>query len=179
MFCILSSGKLRKRKHVWNNTFNLIEEEAIVVYIIISLFAIRSYGQTVENEKYAIGEKSTVFSSILGEEREIFVYKPKGFCGMDEEMENYPVTYVLDGESQFLNTVSAIEYISAAPQGNDLMPRTIVVGIPNTNRVRDLTPKKGLLGQDSTSLEMTGGGTLFLEFITCLLYTSPSPRDRG
>ena len=71
----------------------------------------------------------------------------KVFGGMDDSLDMYPVTYVLDGESQFLNTYSAIDYLSSSALGNDNMPRTIVVGIPNKNRNRDLTPTKGILGQ--------------------------------
>jgi predicted alpha/beta superfamily hydrolase len=45
------------------------------------------------------------------------------------------------------------------------MPRTIVVGIPNTNRNRDLTPTKGILGRDSSMYSTSGGGPKFLDFI--------------
>jgi len=114
---------------------------------------------------YSIGEVHSLYSDILEENREIIVHLPSGFWGMDENLNSYPVTFVLDGESQFLNTVSAIDYLSSAPLGNDAMPRTIVVGIPNTNRNRDLTPTKGVMGRDSTMLDITGGGPKFLEFI--------------
>lgn len=113
-----------------------------------------------------VGERISIYSSILGEDREIYIHEPAGFWGMDEEMENLPVVYVLDGESQFLNTVSTIDYLSAGPNGNDIIPRSLIIGIPNTNRNRDLTPIKGIIGNDPTTLETTGGGPDFLEFIT-------------
>ena len=117
------------------------------------------------NDQFAIGQKHTIYSDILGENRDIFVYYPPGFWGMDEQIENLPVVYVLDGESQFLNTVATIDLLSAAPNGNDRMPRSIVVGIPNTNRSRDLTPVKIIL-EDGDFPDETGGGNAFLDFIT-------------
>lgn len=133
---------------------------------LLGLFSLAIAGQTVESYAHTIGEKHVIYSKILGEEREVYVYQPQGFWGMDNNQMVYPVTYVLDGESQFLSTVSTIDYLSAAALGNDWMPRTIVVGIPNTNRNRDLTPSPGVLGSDSTTVQLTGGGPQFLAFIT-------------
>jgi predicted alpha/beta superfamily hydrolase len=113
----------------------------------------------------SIGEKIELRSTILDETREIYVYQPEGFWGMDDSLTNLPVIIVLDGESQFRSTVAIVDYLSAAPFGTDIMPRSVVVGIPNTNRTRDLTPVKGIIGTDSTSLDVTGGGKQFLRFI--------------
>ena len=137
------------------------------VYLIIATFVHTNLiGQIVESGKINIGKKIKIYSNVLSEEREIYIYEPKGFWGLDEEMDNLPVIYVMDGESQFQSTVSTIDYLSSAPNGNDMMPRSIVVGIPNTNRNRDLTPVKGMLGKDTSTIETTGGGRLFLDFIT-------------
>ena len=122
--------------------------------------------QLIDSEGYSIAEKHKIHSEILEEDREIFIYKPKGFKAADEKVETYPLIIVLDGESQFLNTVSAVDFLSSAPLGNDVIPRSIVVGIPNTNRNRDLTPTRGIIGKDSTSINITGGGKAFLGFIT-------------
>ena len=119
-----------------------------------------------EVSSISIGDKILFYSDILEESREIFIHQPKGFWGMDNEMTNLPIVIVLDGESQFLNTVATIDFLSSAPYGNDFIPRSIVIGIPNTNRVRDLTPIKGIIANDSSTLEITGGGKLFLDFIT-------------
>ena len=135
----------------------------IFALLFFFLFTSSLYSQSQVLTAYNIGEKHTIYSKILNEDREIFVHVPNGFWGLDEKLERYPIVFVLDGESQFLNTVSALDFISSAPMGNDLMPRSIVIGIPNTNRDRDFTPTKGRLGRDS--LEQSGGGKKFLEFI--------------
>ncbi|MBX2872093.1 MAG: tetratricopeptide repeat protein [Saprospiraceae bacterium] len=114
----------------------------------------------------SVGEIIELESEILGETRQIFVHQPAGFWGMDEAMKNLPVVFVLDAETQFLHTVSTIDFLSAAPLGNDIIPRSLIVGIPNTNRNRDLSPIKGIIANDSTTLAVTGGGRDFLNFIT-------------
>ena len=129
-------------------------------------------GAVADNEPEAgrstisIGDRFTIHSKVLQEDREIYLYFPPGLWGMDEDMTNLPVVYVLDGESQFQNTVATIDYLSTATNGNDVLPRSIIVGIPNTNRNRDLSPISETLGQDPTGNERTGGGQAFLEFIT-------------
>ena len=134
--------------------------------IVIVLLPICLWGQAIDSQEYTIAEKHSIYSEILDENREIFIHVPKGFWGMDENTGNYPIAIVLDGESQFLHTVAAYDFLSSSPLGNDLVPRTIVVGIPNTNRNRDLTPTKGIIGKDTNSIAVTGGGQNFLKFIT-------------
>ncbi len=138
----------------------------IIIHFILTLFTINLLGQTANESVYTIAEKHIIYSKTLQENREIFIHVPNGFWGMDENIKNYPITFVLDGESQFLNAVSTIDFLSSSPLGNDNMPRSIVVGIPNTSRNRDLTPTKGIMGSDSTTIEITGGGLKFLNFIT-------------
>jgi len=139
----------------------------IPIVILFSLVQLNLLGQNIEEENsFSLWKTIEIESTILGETREIYVHQPAGFWGMDEAMNNLPVIIVLDAETQFLHTVATIDFLSAAPLGNDLIPRSIVVGIPNTNRNRDLTPIKGIIANDSTTLEMTGGGKQFLNFIT-------------
>jgi len=137
-----------------------------IIFLLIITIQGNLFGQANEIGKINIGEKIEIFSEVLHDFRTIYVYQPKGFWGTDEQVNNLPVVYVLDGESQFLNTVSTIDYLSSAPLGIDKLPRCIIVGIPNKNRNRDLTPIKGKLGNDPSTIEETGGGPQFLEFIT-------------
>jgi len=137
----------------------------IIAFLLLTLMQLVAQ-ESEEDRNISIGEIIEIDSKILGETREIYIHQPQGFWGMDEQMTNLPVVFVLDAESQFLNTVSTVDYLSSAPNGNDLIPRSIVIGIPNTNRSRDLTPVKGIIANDSSSLEITGGGKKFLDFIT-------------
>jgi len=137
----------------------------IITQFLLLLFALNLTAQSSNLNSYSIAEKHTLYSKILKESREILIHLPPGFWGLDEALDNYAVAFVLDGESQFMHTTAAIDFLSSAPMGNDNMPRTIVVGIPNTNRNRDFTPTKGIMNGDSTTLDITGGGPKFLDFI--------------
>lgn len=135
--------------------------------LVLLLLPLSLLGQSTDKRnEIAVGEIIELESELLGETRQIFVHQPKGFWGMDETMSHLPVVFVLDAETQFLHTVSTVDFLSSAPLGNDIIPRSIVVGIPNTNRNRDLTPVKGIIANDSSTLAITGGGKKFLDFIT-------------
>ena len=129
--------------------------------ILLLLIQFKLSGQELSKaDKISIAETFEIQSSILNETRRIQIYQPQGLWGMDDELANLPVIYVLDGESQFNHTATTVDFLSIATNGNDFIPRSIVVGIPNTNRVRDLTPKEDM------NFEMSGGGPQFLDFIT-------------
>lgn len=89
-----------------------------------------------ETNPIIIGEKLTVPSKILHESRKLMVYAP------EKVSQKIPLILVFDGESLFETTVAAVKfmnYSSEIPQ----MPEAIVVGIPNTNRDRDMpTPQQ-------------------------------------
>ncbi|MEZ5040363.1 MAG: alpha/beta hydrolase-fold protein [Saprospiraceae bacterium] len=144
----------------------------IILYSLISGFLLLSCsGQLDIPEKnqsdhlISIGNKEKIYSKILQEEREVFISVPKGFYGMNEQSPTFPVVYVMDGESQFLTIVGVLDQLSAPASANDVAPQMIVVGIPNTNRNRDLTPTQGIIGRDSASIKITGGAGLMADFI--------------
>ncbi|MBW3672357.1 MAG: diguanylate cyclase [Acidobacteria bacterium] len=99
----------------------------------------------------------TLTSSILQEERPILIHLPTGYDRDSDQ--RYPVIYVLDGSSRDYPTAEAAGVLARAR----VIPHAIVVGIPNTNRNRDLTPSSML--QDSDDPSEHGGGDAFLEFL--------------
>lgn len=99
-----------------------------------------------------IGERQTFRSTILGEDRTIFVYTPRSYNTSDAA---YPVLYLLDGETNFHHTTGLVDFLSSRQRA----PEMIVVGVTNTVRDRDLTP---------TALKdrpQSGGGAKFLSFL--------------
>jgi len=140
-------------------------------YPLLSLLLLINVSCTQYKEQEALGKiikGGTIlklYSEILEEEREIYVYAPNGFYGMSEQGIKYPVTYVMDGESQFLSAVGVLEQLSSAASANDLIPPMIIVGVVNTDRNRDLTPTPGILGRDSSSIQHTGGAGLMARFL--------------
>ena len=85
----------------------------------------------VKNAAITLGEKQTIYSSVLGESRALLVYTP---AKMNAKL---PLILVFDGSGLFSTTVAAIRYMnyySEIPQ----MPEAIVIGIENTDRNRDM-----------------------------------------
>src|SRR5689334_2705377 len=109
---------------------------SIVSILLIVLFY-RSIGQ-IDN-KIVIGKIDSIQSRILNEERKIWIYIPDGASVEDLEKQRYPVVYLLDGEAHFASVVGMIQQLSEV-NNNMVCPKMIIVGIPNIDRTKDLTP---------------------------------------
>lgn len=94
-------------------------------------------------------------SDILGEQRTLLIHLPSEY----DPSQKYPVMYVLDGTSQDFRMASIVETLNRA----EVVQAMIIVGIPNTDRNRDLTPHYILQDTDG---EIFGEGDQFLSFIT-------------
>jgi len=116
-------------------------------------------------QSFSIGEKFSIHSDILDEDREVWIYVPEGFYDMNETDLQYPVVYVVDGENLFLPTVGVVQQLSSPFCATDLSPQMIVVGIPNIDRNRDFAPTNAMIFNDPSTLEVTGGADAFTEFI--------------
>ncbi len=125
------------------------------------LFFVLCSGKAQTNNKVEIGTIDSIQSKILGEQRKVWVFVPDG------ANQKYPVVYLLDGDAHFYSVVGMIQQLSSV-NGNMLCPKMIVVGIPNTDRTRDLTPTHmdiAPMMKDSAFLRTSGGGENFISFI--------------
>ena len=123
---------------------------------LFSGFCTMAQTQTSFNLGFADGIKSAV----LNEQRPLLIYTPYSDKKIRANTtQNYPVIYVLDGESNFRSVAITVERL--AEMG--LCPASIVVGIPNTNRNRDLTPTS--VSNNTDGVTASGGGEKFLSFI--------------
>ena len=121
--------------------------------------------QAQNDNKIVIGKIDSVYSRILNEQRKIWVYTPDMTSGIPNQ--RYPVVYLLDGDAHFASVVGMIQQLSQA-NGNSVYPEMVVVGIPNTDRTRDLTPTHVTSDppmMDSISSKTSGGGENFVAFI--------------
>lgn len=133
-----------------------------ILYLLISL---NSDAQTDNN--FIIGKADSVYSSILKEKRKVWVYTPNLKTGVQNPSQRYPVIYLLDGEGHFESVVGMIQQLSQV-NGNTIVPEMIIVGIPNTDRTRDLTPTHIVNDppmMDSGFSKSTGGGENFAAFL--------------
>lgn len=102
-----------------------------------------------------IGTVDSLQSKILNETRQIWIYVPDN----GNPKQRYPVVYLLDGDWYFHSFTGVVNHLGDI-SGNSVIPDMIVVGIVNTDRIRDLTPTV-----DSLTNETNGGGEAFTSFI--------------
>jgi len=121
--------------------------------IFVFCFSLVVSGQNPPVVASVVHAQHKINSSILGEERTILVRVPASYAGRDER---FPTLYMLDAHPPQNAMMAGI--IDQQVWG-DQMPDMIIVGIQNTNRVRDMTPTA------VTDRAGSGGGEKFLEFI--------------
>ncbi len=95
-------------------------------------------------------------SALLKETRRVRVSLPASFT-RSPPTRRYPVTIVLDGGSLLM----PVETVSRELARNGQIPEMILVGVENTNRLRDLTPPGLSVGGSS----LAEGGDRFLDFL--------------
>ena len=122
---------------------------------------------------YSGVEKLTIKSEVLGEERTILVRTPPGY---ETNKVRYPVLYMTDGDAHIGHTGSTVEFLAR----NGRMSELIVVGITNTNRLRDLSPTHVKTVNPDGALQFpdSGGGDKFLKFIETELIPDIEKRYR-
>ena len=105
-------------------------------------------------------DQFTITSAALGETRLINVHTPPGYDAAPEA--HFPVLYMPDGglDEDFPHVVATVDSLIAA---RAIRP-VIVVGIPNTQRRRDLTGPTHV-ASDSAIAPRVGGSAAFRSFL--------------
>lgn len=115
-------------------------------------------------EAISMGTSHTLFSHILEEEREYWVYVPEN----QSAEQKYPVLYLLDGDS-FFHSVVGFTRLFSTSKVSSLSP-CIIVAILNTDRTRDFTPSCSAARRDGTIHQEDkpegGGAEVFYRFLT-------------
>jgi predicted alpha/beta superfamily hydrolase len=135
------------------------------VLFLLSFLLSTAHGQVLDSSRMPGIEVKTLHSKLLQEDRKIYIQTPARMNPFDA----YPVLYLLDGEAHTTMVGGQVQYLSEAYK---IIPNLIVVGIENTDRTRDLTPTRSIVGPDgkpdtsATAFGRTsGGGEKFLQFI--------------
>ncbi|MBD2757229.1 alpha/beta hydrolase [Spirosoma validum] len=133
--------------------------------VVVVFVALPAQAQHTQTYTYPSSEVVTIHSKLLKEERKIYVHCPK--VDSADVNKRFPVVYVMDGDNHFALLAQYVDYLSRPDVS--AMPKTIVIGIPNTKRTRDLTPTNSLLNYegkpDSSSYQGSGGNENFLQFM--------------
>ena len=121
--------------------------------------------QTVANNAIVVGRVDSVSSAVLKETRQVWVSVPASASDPVNAKQRFPVMYLLDGDRHFDYTAGMMRRLSKMT--NKAYPETIVVGIPNTFRTRDLTPSRpaSVEGMSPEELKTAGGGENFTAFL--------------
>jgi uncharacterized protein len=140
---------------------------AIIALLLFSSIGMQAQNGQTQSKQIVIGTKDIIHSKILNEQREIWVYVPSSAFNTTFSKQRYPIIYLLDGDMYFTSVVGMIQELSM----EWAYPEMIVVGIPNTDRFRDLSPTHMdslqflNISCDSNMLKTTGGGERFISFI--------------
>ncbi|UZR98293.1 alpha/beta hydrolase [Chondrinema litorale] len=133
----------------------------LIQFLLLSIFSNYAFAQ----EPIVIGEKYTIYSNVLGEERAVWIYLPSDYNNDTYAPRKYPIMYFLDGDSHFHSLSGIQQFLSKGVYAS--APQMIMVGILNTDRARDLTPThyynegKG----PKHSFKTSGGGPNFMAFL--------------
>lgn len=101
-------------------------------------------------------------SAVLDETRTLNVLLPPGYDMPEAASRTYPVIYLLDGavDEDYLHVAGLVQFLTTY----ELMPPSILVGIANTDRTRDMTfPSQD--PRDATEAPTHGGSARFREFL--------------
>lgn len=130
------------------------------------LVAALTQAQTIQHNAILIGHVDSVASAVLKEQRKFWVYVPASASNPTYLRQRYPVVYLLDGDAYFASVTGMIRQLSEDFLTN-VFPEMIVVGIPNTNRLRDFTPTQAIRSAviPASALKVSGGGENFTAFL--------------
>ena len=129
---------------------------APALFVLLLLLAPSAFAQAPP--LYDAPARITIKSAVLGEDRPILVRVPPGY---ERDGQRYPVLYMTDGDAHILHTSGTVAFLAR----NNRMPEMIVVGIPNTDRTRDLSPTHPKQIPENPNFRTSGGGDKFLKFI--------------
>lgn len=136
---------------------------AISTFLIVCLASIASIAQ---NLAPPAPERITIHSNVLNEDRTILVRMP---AADQRKKDRYPVLYLADGDGHINEVGAIIDFLASQGRCTPIM----IVGIPNTDRTRDLTPTRASVKNQEGSgqnFPTSGGGDKFLEFIQTELF---------
>jgi predicted alpha/beta superfamily hydrolase len=146
-----------------------------VISILFCLFILtisNSFAQSTDS-LIVIGQRYTIHSKILNENRTYSVYLPASY--KSNPYKKYIVAYVLDGErSKFLEVSGIAQSMHSSLNSKLQIPELIIVAIENTNRTRDFTPTNSLNyldKEDISAFKSSGKANDFMNFIDKELMT--------
>ena len=118
--------------------------------------------QSNNSKPFVLGVVEELQSKQLAEKRVLNIYLPEGYSPNDTV--RYPVIYLLDGSANedFIHVVGLVQFNNFS--WINQVPKSIVVGIANTDRRRDFTYPT-TIEEDKKRFPTTGKSSHFISFI--------------
>ncbi|MEM9329246.1 MAG: alpha/beta hydrolase-fold protein [Bacteroidota bacterium] len=126
--------------------------KVLLIIALVNCLSSKAQQGLSKKEPIDVGNQYTFYSQVLNEQREIWIRVPSGY--IVDDITKYPVIYLLDGNNNFIFTAGLLRQLEIRS-----VPKSILVGIVNTDRTRDLTPATT---EDEPG---SGGADQFLEML--------------
>ncbi|MGB5008077.1 MAG: alpha/beta hydrolase-fold protein [Ferruginibacter sp.] len=135
--------------------------KSITTLFITVFFTSIGFAQT-STKPFVLGVIEELPSTILAEKRILNIYLPEGYHKNDSS--KYPVIYLLDGsaDEDFIHVAGLVQFNNFS--WINRVPKSIVVGIANTDRQRDLT-FSSTLDANKKMAPTSGRSDAFINFI--------------
>jgi len=133
----------------------------ILLFCFFSLSIRAQNTSPVKTSKdFVLGKVETLHSAILGEDRILNVYLPDDY----DSTSNYAVIYLLDGsaDEDFIHIAGLVQFNTFS--WINRIPKSIVIGIANTNRKYNFT-SASKRASDNKLVPKNGGSADFIAFI--------------
>ena len=114
------------------------------------------------SKPFVLGVTDEIESKQLNEKRIVNIYLPEGYNKNDTT--TYPVVYLLDGsaDEDFIHVVGLFQFDSFS--WIDRVPKSIIVGIANVDRLRDFT-YPSTIEEEKKQFPTSGHSDKFIAFI--------------
>lgn len=114
------------------------------------------------SKPFVLGITETIASIQLSETRTLNIYLPEGYN--ENPNTSYPVIYLLDGsaDEDFIHIAGLVQFANFS--WVNMLPKSIVVGIANIDRRRDLSFPT-TVAKDKQDNPTSGGSEKFIAFI--------------
>ncbi|MDE5416887.1 hypothetical protein L3049_02620 [Labilibaculum sp. DW002] len=122
--------------------------------LILALFAIISCSSIHAEVNPKNLRNSRVYSSVLKEYRDVRILLPNEY---NNTYYKYPTIYLLDAETNFDTGIEILSFL----MDNHFIPPHIVIGLPNTDRFRDMTPVDSIMNKNI--YKTRGGANNFIK----------------
>jgi predicted alpha/beta superfamily hydrolase len=138
----------------------------LIFFLIILITSPLIRAQTIQGTAIVLGHVDSVASNVLQEQRKFWVYVPASARNATYLPQRYPVVYLLDGDAYFVSVTGMVRQLSEDFLTN-VFPEMIVVGILNSNRLRDFTPTRATRSAviPASALPASGGAENFTAFL--------------